>query len=73
MRYLNKKVVALYAVIISFLIGRVFIFSGSLVSKYTSLCNPLFWLFMAIIPYLVAIDEPSQKMRNKYYITQSIV
>ena len=73
MRYLNKKVVALYAVIISFLIGRVFIFSGSLVSKYTSLCNPLFWLFMAILSYLVARDEPSQKMRNKYDITQSIV
>ena len=73
MRYLNKKVVALYAVIIAFLIGRVFIFSGSLVSKYTSLCNPLFWLFMAILSYLVASDEPSQKMRNKYDITQSIV
>lgn len=73
MRYLNKKVVALYAVIIAFLIGRVFIFSGSLVSKYTSLCNPLFWLFMAILSYLVARDEPSQKMRNKYDITQSIV
>ena len=73
MRYLNKKVVALYAVIIAFLIGRVFIFSGSLVSKYTSLCNPLFWLFMAILSYLVARDEPSPKMRNKYDITQSIV
>lgn len=73
MRYLNKKVVALYAVIIAFLIGRVFIFNGSLVSKYTSLCNPLFWLFMAILSYLVARDEPSQKMRNKYDITQSIV
>lgn len=73
MRYLNKKVVALYAVIIAFLIGRVFIFSESLVSKYTSLCNPLFWLFMAILSYLVARDEPSQKMRNKYDITQSIV
>lgn len=73
MRYLNKKVVALYAIIIAFLIGRVFIFSGSLVSKYTSLCNPLFWLFMAILSYLVARDEPSQKMRNKYDITQSIV
>lgn len=73
MRYLNKKVVALYAVIIAFLIGRVFIFSGSLVSKYTSLCNPLFWLFIAILSYLVARDEPSQKMRNKYDITQSIV
>lgn len=73
MRYLNKKVVALYAVIIAFLIGRVFIFSGSLASKYTSLCNPLFWLFMAILSYLVARDEPSQKMRNKYDITQSIV
>lgn len=73
MRYLNKKVVALYTVIIAFLIGRVFIFSGSLVSKYTSLCNPLFWLFMAILSYLVARDEPSQKMRNKYDITQSIV
>ena len=73
MRYLNKKVVALYAVIIAFLIGRVFIFSGSLVSKYTFLCNPLFWLFMAILSYLVARDEPSQKMRNKYDITQSIV
>lgn len=73
MRYLNKKAVALYAVIIAFLIGRVFIFSGSLVSKYTSLCNPLFWLFMAILSYLVARDEPSQKMRNKYDITQSIV
>lgn len=73
MRYLNKKVVALYAVIITFLIGRVFIFSGSLVSKYTSLCNPLFWLFMAILSYLVARDEPSPKMRNKYDITQSIV
>ena len=73
MRYLNKKVVALYAVIIAFLIGRVFIFSGSLVSKYTTLCNPLFWLFMAILSYLVARDEPSQKMRNKYDITQSIV
>lgn len=73
MRYLNKKVVALYAVIIAFLIDRVFIFSGSLVSKYTSLCNPLFWLFMAILSYLVARDEPSPKMRNKYDITQSIV
>lgn len=73
MRYLNKKVVALYAVIIVFLIGRVFIFSGSLVSKYTSLCNPLFWLFMAILSYLVARDELSPKMRNKYDITQSIV
>lgn len=73
MRYLNKKVVALYAVIIAFLIGRVFIFSGSLISKYTSLCNPLFWLFMAILSYLVARDEPSPKMRNKYDITQSIV
>lgn len=73
MRYLNKKVVALYAVIIAFLIGRVFIFSGSLVSKYTSLCNPLFWLFIAILSYLVARDEPSPKMRNKYDITQSIV
>ena len=73
MRYLNKKVVASYAVIIAFLIGRVFIFSGSLVSKYTSMCNPLFWLFMAILSYLVARDEPSQKMRNKYDITQSIV
>lgn len=73
MRYLNKKVVALYAVIIAFLIGRVFIFSGSLVSKYTSLCNPLFWLFMAILSYLIARDEPSPKMRNKYDITQSIV
>ena len=73
MRYLNKKVVALYAVIIAFLIARVFIFSGSLVSKYTSMCNPLFWLFMAILSYLVARDEPSQKMRNKYDITQSIV
>lgn len=73
MRYLNKKVVALYAVIIAFLIGRVFIFSGSLVSKYTSLCNPLFWFFMAILSYLVARDEPSPKMRNKYDITQSIV
>lgn len=73
MRYLNKKVVALYAVIIAFLIGRVFIFSGTLVSKYTSLCNPLFWLFMAILSYLVAREEPSQKMRNKYDITQSIV
>ena len=73
MRYLNKKVVALYAVIIACLIGRVVIFRGSLVSKYTSLCNPLFWLFMAIFSYLVARDEPSPKMRNKYDITQSIV
>ncbi len=73
MRYLNKKVVALYALIIAFLIGRVFIFSGSLISKYTSLCNPLFWLFMAILSYLIARDEPNQKMRNKYDITQSIV
>lgn len=73
MRYLNKKLVALYALIIAFLIGRVFIFSGSLISKYTSLCNPLFWLFMAILSYLIARDEPNQKMRNKYDITQSIV
>lgn len=73
MRYLNKKVVTLYALIIAFLIGRVFIFSGTLISNYTSLCNPLFWLFMAILSYLIARDEPNQKMRNKYDITQSIV
>ena len=67
MRYLNKKVIALYIIIITFLIGRVFIFKGNLITNYTNVINPLFWLFMAILSDLMARDEANYKMRNKYY------
>ena len=73
MRYLNKKVIALYIIIITFLIGRVFIFKGNLITNYTNVINPLFWLFMAILSYLMARDEANYKMRNKYDITQTVV
>lgn len=73
MRYLEKKTIILYVLIAFFLIGRVFLFEVLPVSKYTNLVNPLFWIFMAILSYLMARDEPSLKMRSKLDIIQGVI
>jgi len=72
MNFINKKAIALYALIIVFLIGRVFMFKGDAIGDYTNLINPLFWLFTAILSYLFTRTENSPRMRNKYDIIQSV-
>ena len=72
MRYMSKKGILLYSLIIVFLLGRVFVFKFLPISKYTMVVNPLFWLFMAILSYLVSRDEATPRMRNKLDIIQSV-
>lgn len=71
MKYLSRKAITLYALLIAFLIGRVFLINFG-VSKYTNLLNPLFWIFMTITSFLVTRDDPNIKMRNKVDIIQSV-
>ena len=73
MRGLSKKALFIYIFIIAFLVGRVFIFNGSGISTYTTVVNPLFWIFTAILTYLLARDEANLKTRSKYDITQTII
>lgn len=73
MRGLSKKALVLYILIVAFLFGRVFFFKRDLVTTYTNTFNPIFWIFTAILSYLLAKDEPNIKSRNKYDITQTIV
>lgn len=72
MRNLNKKLVALYIVIFLFLIGRVFVIDLISISKYTTLINPLFWIFIAILSYLFTQYESNIRMRSKLDIIQSV-
>lgn len=72
MRNLNKKLVALYILIFLFLIGRVFIIDLISISKYTTLINPLFWIFIAILSYLFTQYESNIRMRSKLDIIQSV-
>lgn len=71
MRYLSRKAITLYVLLIAFLIGRVFLANFG-IARYTNLLNPLFWIFMTIASYLVTKDEPNMKMRNKVDIIQSV-
>lgn len=73
MRGLSKKALILYILIVAFLVGRVFIFKGDMVTTYTNTFNPIFWIFTAILSYLLAKDEPNLKTRSKYDITQTII
>lgn len=73
MRSLSKKALFLYIFIVAFLIGRVLIFKGDLISVYTTKFNPIFWIFTAILSYLIARDEPNLKVRGKYDITQTVI
>jgi len=73
MRYLSKKLIALYVLIFLFLIGRVFIVDFISVGKYTNLINPLFWIFTAILSYLLARYESNIRMRSKVDIIQSVL
>lgn len=70
---LNKKAFTLYLIVISFLVGRVFLFKVLPISKYSTLINPLFWIFMAILSYLFTKDEAPPRMRSKYDIVQSLI
>ena len=73
MKYLSKKTMLLYLLILAFLIGRVFLFKVLPISKYTELVNPLFWLFMAILSYLMAMNEANIRQRGKVDVIQSVV
>lgn len=73
MRSLSKKALFLYIFIVAFLVGRVLIFKGDLISVYTTKFNPIFWIFTAILSYLIARDEPNLKVRSKYDITQTVI
>ena len=73
MRSLSKKALFLYIFIVAFLVGRVLIFKGDLISIYTTKFNPIFWIFTAILSYLIARDEPNLKVRSKYDITQTVI
>ncbi|MDD6878846.1 MAG: signal peptidase I [bacterium] len=73
MRYLNKKALIPYALIILFLISKSFLLKIISVSKFTNIVNPLFWIFIAILSYLLSKDESNIKMRAKYDIIQSII
>ena len=73
MKYLSRKTILLYSLILAFLIGRVFIFKVLPISKYTELVNPLFWLFMAILSYLLTMNETGIRQRSKVDIIQSVV
>lgn len=73
MKYLSKKTILLYSLILAFLIGRVFVFKVLPISKYTELVNPLFWLFMAILSYLLTMNESGMRQRSKIDIIQSVV
>jgi len=72
MKYLSKKALLLYIILISFLIGRVFIVNFG-IAKYTNFLNPLFWIFMTIASYLMVRDESNIRMRNKVDIIQSVI
>lgn len=72
MRDLNKKLIALYILIFLFLIGRVFIIDFISIGKYTTLINPLFWIFVAILSYLFTQYESNIRMRSKLDIIQSV-
>ena len=72
MRNLNKKLIALYTLIFLFLIGRIFIIDFITISKYTSLINPLFWIFVSILSYLFTQYESNVRMRSKFDIIQSV-
>lgn len=73
MRSLSKKALFLYIFIVAFLVGRVLIFKCDLISVYTTKFNPIFWIFTAILSYLIARDEPNLKVRSKYDITQTVI
>lgn len=73
MRSLSKKALFLYIFIVAFLVGRVLIFKGDLISVYTTKFNPIFWIFTAILSYLIARYEPNLKVRSKYDITQTVI
>ena len=73
MRYINKKGVIVFSLIIAFLLGRVILFNYLPISKYTMVVNPLFWMFMAILTYLLSRDEATPRMRNKLDIIQSVI
>ena len=73
MRYLSKKAVLLYLIIIAYLVGRVFLVKYISIAKYCDFINPLFWIFVAIVSYLLTRDEPTPKMRSKLDIIQSVV
>ena len=73
MRYLSKKAITLYALLISFLVIRVFVYKIVPAGKYINVLNPLFWLFTAILSYLLARNESNKKMRSKVDITQSVI
>lgn len=71
MRYLSKKALVLYALLIFYLIGRHFLINFGM-NKFTVLLNPLFWIFISIASYLMAKDEANMRMRNKVDIIQSV-
>ena len=73
MRYLSKKAITLYVLLISFLVIRVFVYKIVPAGKYINVLNPLFWLFTAILSYLLARNESNKKMRSKVDITQNVI
>lgn len=73
MSTLNKKLIVLCSIIILFLIGRIIIFKGALVVNYTNLINPLFWLFMVILSFLMMRTEGVARQRSKYDIIQTVI
>ena len=73
MRYLSKKAITLYVLLISFLVIRVLVYKIVPAGKYINVLNPLFWLFTAILSYLLARNESNKKMRSKVDITQSVI
>ena len=72
MKYLSRKALTLYVLLVAFLIIRVFLVNSSGVSNFRDFLNPLFWIFMAITAFLVTKDDPNMKMRNKIDIIQSV-
>lgn len=71
MKYLSKKAIILYTLLIIYLVGRHFLL-GFGINKYTVFLNPLFWIFTAIVSYLLTKDESNMRMRNKVDIIQSV-
>lgn len=73
MRYLTKKAIISFILIILFLASKTFIIKITGMTKFTTLVNPLFWIFIAILSYLFAKDESNMRMRAKYDIIQSVI
>ncbi len=69
---MNKRIIPIYVLIISYLLGRLLVFKSNLLEHYTLIINPLFWFLLFILTLILLYDK-EDRIRSKYDKVQSII